>query len=77
MKVNIREQLSKYLGETKPLTTQCCILEMDKLVSMDGSLFGASMILKQFATHRCGHENDSKPAAKCIRDMLGEKNPAR
>jgi hypothetical protein len=31
MKINIRDQLPKYLGEVKLLTTKCCILEVEKL----------------------------------------------
>jgi hypothetical protein len=31
MKINIRDQLPKYLGEVKLLTTKCCILEAEKL----------------------------------------------
>lgn len=77
MKVNIKEQLPKYLGEVKLLTTQCCILELEKLLALDGKLFGACSILKQFQIHKCGHEKDPKPANKCLRSMLQDKNPNR
>lgn len=74
MKVNIREQLPKYLGEVKLLTTKCCILESEKLGS---PLFGATLILKQFAVHKCGHDQEAKPAMKCLKSMLGTNNPGR
>lgn len=75
MKVNIREQLPKYLNaETKILTTQCCIQEIEKLGS---SLSGATSILKQFPIHQCGHDKEPKPAAKCLKSMLKDTNPNR
>ena len=77
MKVNIKDQLPKYLGEVKLLTTQCCILEVEKLLPVAPQMFGASLILKQFALHKCGHEKEPKPAMKCIKSMLEENNPKR
>ncbi|TRY63921.1 hypothetical protein TCAL_14298 [Tigriopus californicus] len=75
MKVNIREQLPKYLNaETKILTTQCCIQEIEKLGS---ALSGATSILKQFPIHQCGHDKEPKPAAKCLKSMLKDTNPTR
>ena len=69
MKVNIRDQLPKYLGEVKLLTTKCCIMECEKLGS---DVFGATKILKQFGIHKCGHDQESKPAYKCLKSMLGQ-----
>ena len=74
MKVNIKEQLPKYLGDVKLLTTKCCIQEVEKL---GPELFGATVILKQFAVHKCGHDDEPKPASKCIKSMLGAKNENR
>jgi U3 small nucleolar RNA-associated protein 23 len=74
MKINIRDQLPKYLGEVKLLTTKCCILEVEKL---GPNVSGAAMILKQFPVHKCGHEDAPKPAFKCLRSMLKENNPQR
>ena len=54
-KVNIRDQLPKYLGEVKLLTTKCCIMECEKLGS---EIFGATVILKQFGIHKCGHDSE-------------------
>ncbi len=74
MKVNIKEQLPKYLGEVKLLTTKCCIQECEKL---GPSLFGATVILKQFAVHQCQHEEDFRPAMKCLKAMVGSENKNR
>jgi len=73
-KVNIKDQLPKYLGDVKLLTTKCCIQEVEKLGS---DLFGATVILKQFPVHKCDHDSEPKPASKCIKSMLGTKNPNR
>lgn len=77
MKVNIREQLPKYLGDVKLLTTPCCIIEMEKLERLEPKLYGACIVLKQFGIHKCGHEKEAKPASKCLRSMLGDANPKR
>ena len=77
MKVNIREQLPKYLGEVKLLTTQCCLLEMEKLRDLEPRLHGPLEVMKQFPLRRCGHEADPRPAMKCIKALLGEKNEHR
>lgn len=66
MKVNIKEQLPKYLGEVKLLTTKCCIQECEKL---GPQLSGATTILKQFALHQCGHD-ETKSARTCLQSMV-------
>ncbi|CAH1389031.1 unnamed protein product [Nezara viridula] len=68
-KINIAEQLQKYLGDVRLLTTPCVILEMEKLGS---ALYGATLILKQFPVHHCGHKTPLF-AATCIKKMI-EKN---
>ena len=77
MKVNIRDQIPKYLGETKLLTTKCCIKEVENLDEKGHTLHGATTILKQFPVHKCVHEEDFKPAIKCIKSMLGTNNKNR
>ncbi|GLV45700.1 uncharacterized protein CBL_02720 [Carabus blaptoides fortunei] len=53
-KVNIQDQLPKYLqAELKLLTTPCVVLETEEL---GPKVFGAMKIVKQFAVHKCGHE---------------------
>ena len=71
----IKEQMPKYIGqEVKILTTKCAIVETEKL---GPELFGASKILKQFAIHKCGHEEEPVPALKCLRSMVKEENSQR
>ena len=77
MKVNIKEQIPKYLGDIKLLTTQCCLLEMEKLRSIESSLHGPLEVMKQFPLRRCGHEREPKPALKCFKALLGERNEHR
>lgn len=72
MKVNIKDQLPKYLGDIKLLTTKCCIEECDKL-----NLYGANLILKQFSIHKCQHEEGFRPAMKCLKSMIGAENTCR
>ena len=75
MKVNIKEQLPKYLGEVKLLTTKCCIQECEKIGS---ELFGATMILKQFSVHKCLKCGDEfRPAMKCLKSMVSDGNKNR
>jgi len=74
-KFSIQEQLPKYFqAETKLLTTQCVILETEKL---GPKVYGAMLIVKQFAVHRCGHEKNPTSGSKCLRSMLGKDNPSR
>ncbi|XP_055918200.1 rRNA-processing protein UTP23 homolog [Eupeodes corollae] len=65
--VIIEEQLKKYFqSELKLLTTQCIILEAE---SLGGPLAGATMIVKRFYVHKCGHEGKPISAAECIKSM--------
>lgn len=77
-KVKISEQLPKYLQvELKIVTTQCCIIELENLTKISRALQGAWLILKQFPTHRCGHEGKPITSSACIKSMLGDDNPHR
>ncbi|XP_043285486.1 rRNA-processing protein UTP23 homolog [Venturia canescens] len=74
-KFSIQEQLPKYFqAETKLLTTQCVILETEKL---GPKVYGAMLIVKQFAVHRCGHEKNPTSGTKCLLSMIGKDNPSR
>lgn len=73
-KVNLREQLPKYLdSEVKLLTTPCIVIETEKVGK---EVYGALQILKQFAVHKCGHE-ESRKATACIGWMVKPNNPNR
>ncbi|XP_076255086.1 rRNA-processing protein UTP23 homolog [Rhynchophorus ferrugineus] len=67
-KVNIANDVPKYLqGEIKLITTQCAIIEMEKL---GPKLNGALIILKKYLLHKCGHEGNPITAANCLRSMV-------
>lgn len=72
-KVNIREQMPKYLSdEVKLCTTVCAIAESEKL---GPPLFGATLVLKQFPVRMCGHQKSPITAANCFHTMVRKKNP--
>ncbi|XP_046469480.1 rRNA-processing protein UTP23 homolog [Neodiprion pinetum] len=74
-KLNIQDQLPKYFqASVKLLTTQCVILETEKL---GPKVFGAMLIVKQFAVHKCGHEKEPVTGSKCLRSMIGKNNSHR
>jgi len=41
------------------------------------NVYGALVIIKQFATHRCGHNDKPVPGSVCLESMLGVNNPNR
>ncbi|CAH0557420.1 unnamed protein product [Brassicogethes aeneus] len=70
--VNIADNIPRYLhGETKLLTTQCAVMEMETLGS---KLHGALLILKKYGIHKCGHEGKPVAGSKCLLSMLGNHN---
>ncbi|KAL7302339.1 hypothetical protein TKK_0005000 [Trichogramma kaykai] len=74
-KFNIEQQMPKYFqSEIKLLTTQCVIVETEKL---GPKLYGASLIVKKFAVHICGHGKKTVSGSECLRSMVGAKNESR
>ncbi|KAG1946863.1 rRNA-processing protein UTP23 homolog [Pimephales promelas] len=72
-KIQIKEQLPKYLmGEVQLCTTNCALKELETLPK---ELYGAKLILQRFQIRRCKHTNDPVPASECLLSMLGETNP--
>lgn len=66
-KVNIQEQLPKYLsGQCKLLTTACVIEETKRLGK---AVHGAYLIVSQFPVHNCGHEKPIS-ASKCLSSFI-------
>lgn len=66
-KVNIQDQMPKYLSaQCKLLTTSCVIEETKKLGK---PLHGAYQILSQFSLHDCGHEKPVS-ASKCLSSFI-------
>ncbi|XP_077991577.1 rRNA-processing protein UTP23 homolog [Glandiceps talaboti] len=74
-KINIKEQLPKYIGgDVQLLTTQCCIHEAESLGS---AAYGAMLILKRFKPRMCGHKNSPVTAKECLLSMVGKDNSNR
>lgn len=66
-KVNLQDQLPKYLsGQCKLLTTACVIEETKRLGK---PLHGAYLIVSQFPVHNCGHEKPIS-ASKCLSSFI-------
>lgn len=66
-KVNLQEQMPKYLsGQCKLLTTACVIDETKRLGK---PLQGSYQILSQFPVHNCGHEKPIS-ASKCLSSFV-------
>ncbi|XP_014675395.1 PREDICTED: rRNA-processing protein UTP23 homolog [Priapulus caudatus] len=74
-KININEQLPKYIGPGVKLATTSCVLQ--ELESIGKAVYGALVILKQFPVLPCGHKDRKQPlsANKCLQKMLGKDNP--
>ncbi|KAL1256127.1 hypothetical protein QQF64_014188 [Cirrhinus molitorella] len=72
-KIQIKEQLPKYLmGEVQLCTTNCALKELDTLAK---NLYGAKLILQRFQMRKCKHTKDPVPASECLLSMLEETNP--
>lgn len=66
-KVNIQDQLPRYLkGQCKLLTTACVIEETRRLGK---PLHGAYLIVSQFPIHNCGHEKPVS-ASRCLSSFI-------
>lgn len=70
-KINIKEQVPKYIEGDSQLYTTNCILEEGKLLGTP--LYGAVLICKQFKLRKCGHDKPVS-AQECIRSMIGKAN---
>lgn len=73
-KIQIREQLPKYLGGPIQLVTTRCVIA--ELVALGPQLSGAVFIAKRFQLRVCGHKKN-KSATDCITSLVGENNPHR
>lgn len=71
-KINIQEQLPKYLqSDCRLVTTQCIIMEAESLGSQ---VIGATQIVKQFLVHKCGHDQKPISGAACMISMVCSAN---
>lgn len=72
-KIQIKEQMPKYLmGEVQLCTTNCALKELE---SLGKELYGAKLILQRYQVRRCAHFKEPIPASECLLSMLGETNP--
>ncbi|KAJ7379442.1 Small subunit processome component [Desmophyllum pertusum] len=72
-KIQIKEQLPKYLDGSIQLLTTRCVIEEGK--ALGPQLAGAVLIAKRFQLRKCAHHKAAVPAAECILSMIGADNP--
>ncbi|KRX82348.1 rRNA-processing protein UTP23 -like protein [Trichinella sp. T6] len=74
-KVNIREQIQKYLQEDVLIYTTACVLQ--ELELLGGHFHGALLIAKQYKCLKCKHMvQKEKPcsASMCLQKLVGKEN---
>ncbi|XP_074542291.1 rRNA-processing protein UTP23 homolog [Halichoeres trimaculatus] len=72
-KIQIKEQMPKYLmGEIQLCTTNCALKELETLGK---ELYGAKIILQRFQVRKCAHFKSPVSASECLLSMLEETNP--
>uniref|UniRef100_H3CJ53 rRNA-processing protein UTP23 homolog n=1 Tax=Tetraodon nigroviridis TaxID=99883 RepID=H3CJ53_TETNG len=72
-KIQIKEQLPKYLmGEVQLCTTNCALKELE---SLGKELYGAKIILQRYQMRKCQHMKSPVPASECLLSLLEETNP--
>ncbi|XP_029370293.1 rRNA-processing protein UTP23 homolog [Echeneis naucrates] len=72
-KIQIKEQMPKYLmGEVQLCTTSCALKELETLGK---DLYGAKIILQRFQVRKCPHFKTPVPASECLLSMLEDTNP--
>ncbi|XP_049607909.1 rRNA-processing protein UTP23 homolog [Syngnathus scovelli] len=72
-KIQIKEQMPKYLmGEVHLCTTNCALKELETLGK---ELVGARIILQRYQVRKCEHMKSPVPASKCLLSMLEGTNP--
>ncbi|MED6263713.1 hypothetical protein CHARACLAT_007293 [Characodon lateralis] len=72
-KIQIKEQMPKYLmGEVQLCTTNCALKELE---TIGKQLYGAKIILQRFQVRKCAHLKNPVPASECLLSMLEETNP--
>ncbi|CAJ0940961.1 unnamed protein product, partial [Mesorhabditis belari] len=70
-KINLREQMSKYVGaDCQILTTKCVLKELELIGE---AVYGAQVICKQFALAGCPH-TPCRSAAECLAHLARKMN---
>ncbi|CAJ0953460.1 unnamed protein product [Ranitomeya imitator] len=71
-KIQIKEQLPKYLmGEVQLCTTSCVIKELE---SLGKELFGAKLIAQRFQVRSCAHFQSPVSGSACLLSMVADDN---
>ncbi|XP_072105617.1 rRNA-processing protein UTP23 homolog [Mobula birostris] len=72
-KIQIKEQIPKYLmGEVQLCTTSCVLKELE---SLGKELYGAKLIAQRFQVRNCGHFKNPESASACLLSMVKDNNP--
>ncbi|XP_069776652.1 rRNA-processing protein UTP23 homolog [Narcine bancroftii] len=71
-KIQIKEQMPKYLmGEIHLCTTNCVLKELE---SLGKELYGAKLIAQRFQVRNCAHLKNPEGASACLLSMVKNKN---
>ncbi|KAM4705705.1 rRNA-processing protein UTP23 homolog [Rhinophrynus dorsalis] len=72
-KIQIKEQLPKYLmGEVQLCTTNCVLKELE---SLGKELYGAKLIAQRFQVRSCSHFKNPVSGSACLFSMTADNNP--
>ncbi|XP_074057432.1 rRNA-processing protein UTP23 homolog [Macrotis lagotis] len=72
-RIQLREQLPRYLmGETQLCTTRCVLKELE---SLGKELYGAKLIAQRCQVRSCSHFKDAISGAECLLSMIEDGNP--
>ncbi|XP_018416354.1 PREDICTED: rRNA-processing protein UTP23 homolog [Nanorana parkeri] len=72
-KIQIKEQLPKYLmGEVQLCTSHCVLKELE---SLGKELYGAKLIAQRFQVRSCAHSKSPVGASACLLSMIADNNP--
>ncbi|XP_032875105.1 rRNA-processing protein UTP23 homolog [Amblyraja radiata] len=71
-KIQIKEQMPKYLmGEVQMCTTSCVLKELE---SLGKELYGAKLIAQRFQIRNCAHFKNPESASACLLSMVKNNN---
>ncbi|XP_004703868.1 rRNA-processing protein UTP23 homolog [Echinops telfairi] len=72
-RIQLREQLPRYLmAETQLCTTRCVLKELETLGK---ELYGAKLIAQKCQVRHCPHFKNALSGSECLLSMVGEGNP--
>lgn len=72
-RIQLREQLPRYLmGETQLCTTRCVLKELEMLGK---DLYGAKLIAQKCQVRNCPHLKEATSGSECLLSMIEDGNP--